>query len=180
MKFDSIIFDLDETIADTRFLREYRRQRNWKYVFSNLHLVKAFQGMPELILSLSSLGYKIGVLSSSPSSYLKTILKQIDVNPDIVVGYHDCPFRKPDPRLLSHVLNKLDAKSPITVGDSLLDYNLSKNSHCPFILVSWGEVESEITDEYAYFAKTPTDVLRIVRQISTSSCPNTHGINCFS
>lgn len=120
---NTVIFDFDQTIADTSSLQIFRESKNWKKVYENINSIKIYDGMFEVFSFLKSNNFKIGIVTSSPSKYCILALKFLKLNSDIIVGYHDTSLRKPSPDPVILAIKKLNSNpyNCIGIGDNISD-----------------------------------------------------------
>ncbi len=110
--------------------------------FSGLTLKsKIYDDTFEVIEKLKAKGYKIAGLTNLPSSmpdrlFVKDI-KEVLIVLDLYVSSETCGFRKPNPRGLHFICNKLGVKTSdlIFVGDEKLDIETSKRMGCDSIYI---------------------------------------------
>ena len=69
-----IIFDLDGTLVDSSMIKPLRDSYKWKEARENIHQVREFQGMSNVLSDLKK-KYKIGLVTSSPENYASSIVK---------------------------------------------------------------------------------------------------------
>jgi len=138
---EAVIFDFDQTIADTSGLEEYRRQGQWNEVYRNFDKIKKYENISEVFNALKSKGIKIGVVTNSPSQYCTKAFEYLGLHYDNIVGYHDTRLKKPfaDPVLYS--LQKLEVKNKnktLGFGDHINDIISYKRANIVPIACMWG------------------------------------------
>jgi len=167
-KIKLIIWDLDETIANTRHLKKIRDNRKWDQVFKMLSSVNHFSGIID-VYQTCLLKYKQAVVTNSPRKYATGILDKFCIEPDLLVAYHDTRKHKPDPEPFLKCFEHFSIQSNacISIGDTLKDYECSQNANCHFIGVTWGEYSKEQFEnlEVKYIAKKPDDILKMINDI---------------
>ncbi len=144
--FDHYVFDLDETLADSRFLKPDREiaARN-SHLRPALHAriatMRAFAGIPELLQVLKHHGAHVTLLTNSWHDYATQVVRQLELPIDDIVA----PARKPNPTALTtavrSVASRNGGKRVVHVGDSRKDLQASIAAHVPFILCLWGELD---------------------------------------
>lgn len=137
---NAVIFDLDQTIADTSSLKIFRDRRQWGMTYSNIHLTVLYDGMKQLFLELESRDIKIGIVTNSPSSYCKKILLYHQLKYDALVGYHDTKKRKPYPDPIYKALEQMStivSASVIGLGDEINDIFAYENASIKPIAAMW-------------------------------------------
>ena len=93
----TIILDLDDTLIDTRPIRELRNRRRWKECVSRASQCPVFDGVHEMIKELRIRLIGIAVVTSSVSFYAENMLAVHSIEYDALVAYHDAGRRKPHP-----------------------------------------------------------------------------------
>ena len=66
-----LIFDFDQTLADTRQAAPLRRARNWSCVRAVMRNVVPYPGITGLLGELHALGQPLAILTSSPDMVAK-------------------------------------------------------------------------------------------------------------
>ena len=67
----AIIFDLDQTLVDSRHIEHLRRSRQWSIVYQKIPAILAYDGINEVLSVTRDNGIKLAIVSSSPSSYVQ-------------------------------------------------------------------------------------------------------------
>lgn len=103
---------------------------------------KPYPGIYEMLLRLKELGnIKLVVLSNKDDDLTKQLInKEFPRVFDIIQGsYIDKP-RKPDPYLISKILNEnnIDKKDCLYVGDTNVDKETADNANLKYLLVNYG------------------------------------------
>lgn len=134
------IFDLDQTLVDSRIAEEYRKRREWKTVYSLISQFKLYEGLEEVFEILRKKGQKICVVTSSPESYCNAILKNFDLQVDYKVCYHDTKYHKPypDPIFKALELMNENGNNVISIGDADNDIIASNKAGVTSCLALWG------------------------------------------
>ncbi|MCC9138930.1 HAD family hydrolase [Pontibacter silvestris] len=141
----TLIFDFDQTIADTSALEPLRRARNWSSVYASLHRIKIYPGMLDLLEKGRSKGYRIAVVTNSPRKYCELALSSLGIKADAVVGYHDTSRRKPnpDPVLLALKLAGGTPSESFGLGDTVNDLAAYKAAGVTPVACLWGCVNAK-------------------------------------
>ncbi len=121
--FKAVIFDLDQTLVDSKHLKKLRDSRQWSQVFKNIDSIKPYPLINEIIKNLKSNNIKIAIVTSSPSLYCNKILKINNWEFDSIVTYHDTRNKKPHPEpiLLSIQNLKEEVSNVLSLGDREID-----------------------------------------------------------
>lgn len=136
-----LLLDLDMTLLNTSALQALRDARAWAKINTSLHLVESFEEEPHRVVTrLRSPEVRIGVVTSSPTSYAKGLLAHFGVTVDTLVGYHDTSRRKPHPDPIELALKNLQgsASDAVYVGDEAKDIEASHAAGVVAVAALWG------------------------------------------
>ena len=116
--------------------------QTWEEHFVELmHLMKAFPGVEEMLLTLSLKGCRIGCVTSrnryefEKDVELKPLLKYFEVE----ICAEDTTLHKPDPEPALEFLRRIGAtpQETIFIGDTLHDCQCAHGAGIPFLLADW-------------------------------------------
>jgi phosphoglycolate phosphatase len=142
------------------FQEDYSRNWNVK--------TRAYDGIPELLNSLTARGVKITVLSNKPHRYTKQCLAGFlpDWDFDVVFGQRDDVPRKPDPAGALEIAEKLDLSPSdfLYLGDTDVDMKTSIDAGMFPVGVLWGfRSEEELIESGAkVLIKRPSEALELL------------------
>ena len=123
---------VDSTLAS--FLEYYSRH-------IDVH-TQPYPGIPELINSLFTDGYKLAVASNKIQAGTEKLIGKFFPDIDFVAVMGNSPDYplKPDAALVEYIMEKAgtDRAHTIMVGDSGTDIQTARNAGIPIIAVSWG------------------------------------------
>ncbi|HEB52352.1 MAG TPA: HAD-IIIA family hydrolase [bacterium] len=89
-----------------------------------------FPGVQEHLERLAADGHPIAVVTNKPERFARPLAEHLGLGAftDVVIGGDTLPTRKPDPAMLRHALERLDASSvdAVMVGDGLQDLRAGK------------------------------------------------------
>jgi phosphoglycolate phosphatase-like HAD superfamily hydrolase len=145
MSFDAVIFDLDDTLLDTRALAPYRDARNWRECFARLDLAVPFvvEGdevrVEELPALVAERGMAVGLLTHSPAPYAEGLLRKFSVRVEAMVTGSDGYAPKPNPSGLEAVARELGVAPErcLYVGDSVGDFGAAAAARMSSSGVAW-------------------------------------------
>ena len=126
----------EEFVSDTlsMFLEYYAHH-------IDLH-TKPYPGIPELVSTLYSQGYKLGVASNKIQNGAEKLVSTFFPGIEFCAVLGNSPLfpLKPDAAVVQHVMNcaGADRAHTIMVGDSTTDIQTARNAGIPVIAVSWG------------------------------------------
>lgn len=141
-----IVFDLDQTLADTRILEVLRKNRDWNQVYRMIPQTKVYPGIQELMNHVSLLGIKKTIVTTSPRVYAERVVRYHGWIFDLIVGYHDVQFRKPHPEPMLKVLNyfHLSGNECLALGDRGIDIESANSAGCISVACYWGTEENNL------------------------------------
>jgi phosphoglycolate phosphatase len=103
---------------------------------------KPYPGIPELLKTLSTDGYKLAVASNKIQAGAEKLIGKFFPGIDFVAVMGNSPAYplKPDAALVEYIMEKAgtDRAHTIMVGDSGTDIQTARNAGIPIIAVSWG------------------------------------------
>ncbi|AWG43027.1 HAD family hydrolase [Candidatus Borreliella tachyglossi] len=130
---------------------------------------KAYEGIPELLITLNKLRIPIGILSNKNHEELLIVTKDIfkDINFFEIRGYSSKFEAKPDPTNALDMIIELNVKPEeiAYIGDSDVDMLTARNAGFLPIGVSWGfrTVEELKTSGAKYIINNPSELLDIIK-----------------
>jgi phosphoglycolate phosphatase len=106
-----------------------------------------YEGIRELLLSLSMRGIPLAVLSNKPHSFTKEICAALfpEIPFNIVLGNREGLPHKPDPAPALEISSQLciDPTNCTIIGDSTMDLDTARNAGMKSIAVTWGYHDRE-------------------------------------
>jgi HAD superfamily hydrolase (TIGR01662 family) len=139
MIIKGIIFDLDQTLVDTRPVEQFRDERNWNKAIRNLPRTSVYPGIPEIIGKLISIDVKCGIVTSSPRKYAESVVSHHDLRIPVLVAYQDTHKHKPHPQPIIRAMELLDIdpQDVIAVGDNESDVLAANAAGVRAVLSGW-------------------------------------------
>lgn len=112
---------------------------------------KPYDGVLELMKTLSEHGFRLGIVSNKNDAAVKE-LNEIYFSDytKAAIGDRDGARRKPAPDSVYQALEELGSRKEeaVYIGDSEVDYETAVNSGIPCILVSWGFRDRELLESF--------------------------------
>ena len=141
----AFIFDLDQTLVDSRHIEHLRRLRKWAIVYQKIPTILAYEGINEVLSITKDKGIKLAIVSSSPSSYVQRVVQHFGWSFNVMVCYHDTTQHKPYPAPLIEAANrlKIDAIDCWAIGDDPKDIIAARAAGMYAIAVLWGALDKE-------------------------------------
>jgi len=155
----------DENIrACTQEFREDYRQ-NWNVK------TRPYDGIAEMLDSLTAHGIKMAVLSNKPDYYTKRCVTELlpDWNFDIVLGQRDAFPQKPDPAGAMEIADylKILPEEFLYLGDTSVDMNTATAANMFAVGALWGfRTKEELLENGAKVViKKPQDIMGVLNNI---------------
>lgn len=136
-----VIFDLDQTIIDSRIAYRERINRNWQEVYALIPRMRPYQSVVDLIKTMVDDGIEVAIVTSSPRPYCQRILDFLGITGVITVCYHDTEKHKPDSEPILQAISKMknqEKKQIIAVGDEEKDIVAANRAGVISVLGCWG------------------------------------------
>ena len=134
-----------EEIKDEKTKKEMTREFIDFYAKNIDQNSKPLKGTIKFLDWAKNKNISMGVCTNKQERLAVDLLKKLDMNKyfDYIAGSDTFSFNKPDPRLLTDVVEIIggDLKKTIMVGDSEVDANSAHNANLPFVLVKDGYTE---------------------------------------
>ncbi len=140
------------------------------YSVHSMDKTRAYDGVPETVKEVMSLGYKTAVVTNKDEPAAKEILARLYPDCfDYIFGASDDIPKKPDPTL-AHIAMKTLGVTPdecVFVGDSCVDIQTGKNSGAYDVGVSWGFRPREELEEYGATAiiDRPSELIPLLKKL---------------
>lgn len=135
-----VIFDLDQTIVDSKIAEHLRRQGNWGSVYPLIPKFTLYPGIGEAFAYLHQKQIPVTIVTSSPSVYCGKVTSHFNVSCNNRVCYHDTKLRKPHPAPFHLALEKMGIgnKNVMSFGDSPHDITASHGADITSVACLWG------------------------------------------
>lgn len=162
------IFDLDQTLIDSKIALDLRKRRNWKAVYDLIPKMAPYPYVYDTIKHIKCQGHKIAIVTTSPKKYASLILEQFNLSINILVAYHDVKQRKPHPEsiLLATAKAKSSPNDTISFGDRAIDIAASNSAGVKSCACIWDsfEVEELINSNPDFIFNTPEEMYNYIVQ----------------
>ena len=142
-----MLLDFDHTLFDTRADEEVRKNstnKYWNVIYSKIPEYRLYDGWREVFETAQTKGVKIAIISTAKKELIQKTLDYFGLQCDVVIGWQRC-YQKPHSHLVEMALNKLhvNKENVISVGDSIIDREMSKNGEVKFLGAIWDSQEVE-------------------------------------
>ena len=123
MQTDAILLNLDGTIIDSTAIAALRDEGQWRDCTANIHTTRCFPYVERVLSRLNEKGVRVGVVTSSVTSYAERVLKHHRIRADALIAYHDVRPHKPHPAPVLACLRqlKMEPESAVGIGDTADD-----------------------------------------------------------
>jgi HAD superfamily hydrolase (TIGR01549 family) len=144
-----VIFDLDQTLVDSRVCEPHRKARQWPEVYAKIPKIQEYVGVSDLLNELKDLGIDTCVVTSSPRPYCERVLRRFGWVFRKTVCYHDTARRKPhaDPYLAAMAQFGAEAADTVAVGDAANDIYAAESGGIFSIGTLWGSADGDALRE---------------------------------
>jgi len=137
----------------------YRGRREYRKLVSEVHL---FPEIKNIINTLQTRGFHLGIISSSQKEIIVALLKKFNIEMDFI--FHSTLFNKS--KTLKKVIRErgLSLSETLYVGDEVRDVEACQKAHLDIISVSWGLNSKEALSEAGSMAivDTPSSLLDMI------------------
>lgn len=166
------IFDLDQTLIDSKNLEYYRNLRDWKTVYNMIdqNQFTTYEKIDEILFNLKNRKFKIGLVTSSPSTYAYRIINKLNWKFDTIVCYHDTSLKKPNPDPILKALDnlnvsKIEYEKVYSFGDRDIDIVASQRAGVISVACIWGadNIEMLKNSNPDFIIKNPIEILDLVK-----------------
>lgn len=169
----ALILDFDHTLFNTDADWEVRKKKNeknkkikdWDLVYSKIPEYRLYDGWREVFSDAKAKGVKIAIISTAQTKLIQKTLNYFDIQVDVIVGWQ-LYLKKPNPKLIKMALDKLKVNKDevISIGDSVVDKQMSDNGGVRFIGAIWDcEHEESIQElKQGKVLNTPRDILSYI------------------
>lgn len=132
----------DDKASDDAFIDSTLKQFLEYYAQHIDVYTKPYPGVPELINTLSTGGYKLAVASNKIQAGAERLIERFFPGIPFVSVMGNSPLYplKPDAAVVEYIMDKAgtDRAHTVMVGDSGTDIQTARNAGIPIIAVSWG------------------------------------------
>lgn len=177
----ALILDFDKTLFNTSFGTEAREDKNWDKVYTYIPQFELYDGWREVLKWCKGNNVKVAIVSGAKTELINRTLEYHNVEVDAVVGFQRYQ-QKPSRRLVNQALKKLGGvlrKNVISIGDHILDKQMSKNGRVRFVGAIWDNEHPEHVEELkkGQTISSPSEVIDLLKEIEVVEQPiNTYQV----
>ncbi|MES2019580.1 MAG: HAD-IA family hydrolase [Pseudomonadota bacterium] len=145
-----VLFDFDDTLANTASLREIRDTQQYDQLTpEKLAPIKLYKPVAMVLSALKDQGVAMGIVTNSGSMYVEKLLEHLGIKHffSTVVTYGDVKAQgmKPSPAGIRLALERIGVEATtevLFVGDTNLDFEAAYQAGVTPVLPSWASKES--------------------------------------
>lgn len=132
---------------------------------------RPYEGINDMLKKLKEDGFKMSIVSNKADLAVKALHREF-FYPHIETAYGEMDGipRKPNPQIISYVLEQIGAKAENTVyiGDSEVDYKTANNAGLKLVMVSWGFRDKEVLNglNAEYIADNVSELYEIISELN--------------
>lgn len=171
MAIRRLIFDLDNTLVDSDWLKPTRDARRWQDVRTALPRLNAFPGVDTMLRTLVGSGVKLAIVTHSPRWYAKALAGRIVPGECRIVAYGDLGGRlKPSAYGYQVALEGDEPQNAFVVGDALSDLRAADAASIRAGFAGWSRSpaldRSQCKNGCWHHLSRPTDVLDVIVELT--------------
>lgn len=157
---------------DEALITAMRKVYDAAYAEKPAYLVEPYDGIRELLRSLSEKGFLLAVNSNKPDDMTNAVVSEVfpDVSFSRVLGQRNGLPQKPDPAAVYEILSALGLSKEecVYIGDSEVDITTAQNAGISAISATWGFRSREVLIEAGakILADTPAEIPALLETLS--------------
>lgn len=159
-----IIFDLDQTLIDSRIAEQMRKIGDWKNVYQLIPSFSIYPGIEDALQHIVNNNVPIVIVTSSPSKYCSMVIKHWGLPITRKICYHDTVKRKPHPDPILAAMNHFKNGPILSFGDQASDIIASNGAGAISIACLWdvNDRASLVRSNPAYLIDSPYEIIPLV------------------
>ena len=140
--------DSEEGIA---LFKKYQKEKSDEITVPNTVFIGDAK---EVLQTLKNRGKKIGIVSSRWGQRINDIFENLNSREliDFIIGTEHVENYKPNPEGLFKMIDMMEAKNPLYIGDSYIDAEAAQNAKIDFVGVTTGTTPREKLESYPHVA----------------------------
>ncbi|VFB10069.1 phosphoglycolate phosphatase [Aeromonas salmonicida] len=142
-KVEAVIFDLDNTLVNTKALEEFRDKTPGQIPSNELlNRTKLYPQVNTMLQSILEKGVKLGIVTNSTRNYAHAVLQHHGIKElfSSIITYNDVLIdgKKPSPIGIQMALRELNVSNKVIyVGDDAIDFNAAYAALIKPVAPSW-------------------------------------------
>ena len=140
--------DSEEGIA---LFKKYQKEKSDEITVPNTVFIGDAK---EVLQTLKNRGKKIGIVSSRWGQRINDIFENLNSREliDLIIGTEHVENYKPNPEGLFKMIDIMEVKNPLYIGDSYIDAEAAQNAKIDFVGVTTGTTPREKLESYPHVA----------------------------
>ena len=141
----------DDSEEGIELFKKYQKEKSDEITVPNTVFIGDAK---EVLQILKNRGKKIGIVSSRCGQRINDIFENLNSREliDFIIGTEHVENYKPNPEGLFKMIDMMDAKNPLYIGDSYIDAQAAQNAKIDFVGVTTGTTSREKLESYPHIA----------------------------
>ena len=139
----------DDSEEGIELFKKYQKEKSDEITVPNTVFIGDAK---EVLQTLKNRGKKIGIVSSRWGQRINDIFENLNSREliDFIIGTEHVENYKPNPEGLFKMIDMMDAKNPLYIGDSYIDAQAAQNAKIDFVGVTTGTTSREKLESYSH------------------------------
>lgn len=141
----------DDSEEGIELFKKYQKEKSDEITVPNTVFIGDAK---EVLQILKNRGKKIGIVSSRWGQHINDIFENLNSREliDFIIGTEHVENYKPNPEGLFKMIDMMDAKNPLYIGDSYIDAQAAQNAKIDFVGVTTGTTSREKLESYPHIS----------------------------
>ena len=141
----------DDSEEGTALFKKYQKEKSDEITVPHTVFIGDAK---EVLQTLKNRGKKIGIVSSRWGQRINDIFENLNSREliDFIIGTEHVENYKPNPEGLFKMIDMMEAKNPLYIGDSYIDAEAAQNAKIDFVGVTTGTTPREKLESYPHVA----------------------------
>lgn len=141
----------DDSEEGIELFKKYQKEKSDEITVPNTVFIGDAK---EVLQILKNRGKKIGIVSSRWGQRINDIFENLNSREliDFIIGTEHVENYKPNPEGLFKMIDMMNAKNPLYIGDSYIDAQAAQNAKIDFVGVTTGTTSMEKLESYPHVA----------------------------
>ncbi|ETI93895.1 MAG: hypothetical protein Q606_CBAC00317G0001 [Intestinibacter bartlettii DORA_8_9] len=141
----------DDSEEGIELFKKYQKEKSDEITVPNTVFIGEAK---EVLQILKNRGKKIGIVSSRWGQRINDIFENLNSREliDFIIGTEHVENYKPNPEGLFKMIDMMDAKNPLYIGDSYIDAQAAQNAKIDFVGVTTGTTSREKLESYPHIS----------------------------
>lgn len=141
----------DDSEEGIELFKKYQKEKSDEITVPNTVFIGEAK---EVLQILKNRGKKIGIVSSRWGQRINDIFENLNSREliDFIIGTEHVENYKPNPEGLFKMIDMMNAKNPLYIGDSYIDAQAAQNAKIDFVGVTTGTTSREKLESYPHIS----------------------------